>query len=145
MIVVIFSTQYPFDTQLMWQFEDRSILRQVEDRFFSGASVVRAFTGSETELCSDFRGCNILFLNQCAVCFFLDIFERSGSLVILVIDPWPPRKAVQPFLFVLEHGFADILHFSYRFAYFPGNKDVILAGEKEILSGGIYVIFLDKG
>ena len=74
----------------------------------------------------------------------LDVFERPGSLVVLVHQPRFPRQPVQPFFFILQDAFADVLHLGDRLAHFPRHEDVVFAREEKILSGRVDIIFMDE-
>ena len=45
----------------------------------------------------------------------------------------------------MQAGLAEVVHVAVRMAHFPGHEDVVLAGEEEVLAGGVEVVLVLEG
>ena len=144
-MMVVELPAHELQSDLMRQFHHRCVFGDIEDRILSLTAVEGTFARRKTELQPQFCLLEIILCYDCPVRLELVVVQRACFLVLLIAYPRGERQAVEPLFLVLQHTLADILHFRNRLTHFPSHEHVILAGEKEILTGRIEIILLDEG
>ena len=74
-----------------------------------------------------------------------NIPQRSCRFVILVLHPCSDAQSVEPFFFVLQTRFAQVVHVMVRFTNLPCYEDIILTREEKILPRCVQIVFVQEG